>query len=465
MPATYSKPVKIPRWADTGTIVEPPELKKDAGWLFEEIPPSSFENWKENLNGSWWKWVDERLADGASANELIFKNPNDGSTAIKLHSTGGVEIPIGLVVGFSAAPAADQIRVGDADLQLDFNAGTPRLAFDAARNDYLQFTRNAVAASRSLEFAIDNIPRAVLTSIGGGRFTVGDVDLQLSLNSGTPRLVFDAARGDHLQFTRNATDTLRVLNFVINAVDELRLTSAGLAVQNGLFVGSAAGALTDNDIYAQGGINCGGAVDPGSGGGVFTTGLVVGFDAIPVADEIRVGDANFKLTFSPLRLQWDTNDYIQFDRGSSELLFVVNSIAELQITPSLTTSDNPIYIGNAAVADARNPTATEIQTLNRNTLIGSYARISSGGTIVSGYNIASASKTGALFTINHAVSAPALSVNSPIVGWAIEAGTGVMATQQSSGTVTWSAVTRLASTGADRTSAAFSYIRMHGQFD
>jgi len=62
--ATYTKPASVPRWSDTGgNVIEPPEAKKDAGWLFQEIPPSSFENWRTKLNGDWWKWVNERLAD------------------------------------------------------------------------------------------------------------------------------------------------------------------------------------------------------------------------------------------------------------------------------------------------------------------------------------------------------------------------------------------------------------------
>ena len=72
MVATYTKPTKIPRWADTSTnIIEPPELKKDEGWVFEEIPPSAFENWRTNLIGSWAKWLDERLFD-------VFEFPSHG---------------------------------------------------------------------------------------------------------------------------------------------------------------------------------------------------------------------------------------------------------------------------------------------------------------------------------------------------------------------------------------------------
>lgn len=68
--ATFSKPTKIPEWADTGTIVEPSESKKDTGWIFEEVPPFSFFNWHQNLVGQWIKWIDERFFDGTADKDL-----------------------------------------------------------------------------------------------------------------------------------------------------------------------------------------------------------------------------------------------------------------------------------------------------------------------------------------------------------------------------------------------------------
>lgn len=65
MAAVYTKPTKVPRWADvSGTIVEPSSGKKDVGWEFEDAPPFSYENWLVNLTGEWWKWINERFFDG-----------------------------------------------------------------------------------------------------------------------------------------------------------------------------------------------------------------------------------------------------------------------------------------------------------------------------------------------------------------------------------------------------------------
>ena len=70
MAMTYDKPTLIPRWADTGTKAEPDEAKKDTGWIVDERPPAQWENWKSNLIGSWFKWLDERFEDGATKDEL-----------------------------------------------------------------------------------------------------------------------------------------------------------------------------------------------------------------------------------------------------------------------------------------------------------------------------------------------------------------------------------------------------------
>ena len=65
MTATYTKPTKVPRWADTTShITEPTEGKKDLGWVFEDAPPSDVENWRTKLVGNWFKWLDERFNDG-----------------------------------------------------------------------------------------------------------------------------------------------------------------------------------------------------------------------------------------------------------------------------------------------------------------------------------------------------------------------------------------------------------------
>ena len=94
MAATYSKPAKTARWADSGTIVEPAEGKKDTGWIFEEVPPFSWENWYKNLNGQWLKWIDERFFDGGTEDDFLIYHPGEGDKGIEfLSSSIGIFIP------------------------------------------------------------------------------------------------------------------------------------------------------------------------------------------------------------------------------------------------------------------------------------------------------------------------------------------------------------------------------------
>jgi hypothetical protein len=67
----FSKPTKLPEWASSSAnIVEPSAGKKGDGWLTDEIPPSSYENWRVQNNWSWWRWLDEKITEGATNENL-----------------------------------------------------------------------------------------------------------------------------------------------------------------------------------------------------------------------------------------------------------------------------------------------------------------------------------------------------------------------------------------------------------
>lgn len=77
-----SKPTKLPEWASTtANVVEPSEGKKDDGWLVNEIPPSSYENWRAKTNWQWWQWWDEKVDDYIDTEHIEFQFPivADGS--------------------------------------------------------------------------------------------------------------------------------------------------------------------------------------------------------------------------------------------------------------------------------------------------------------------------------------------------------------------------------------------------
>jgi hypothetical protein len=69
----FSKPTDLPEWAADGTnTVEPSEGEKDTGWIVDEIPPSSYENWIQRTNWLWWRWWDEKVSEGTSYEKLNF---------------------------------------------------------------------------------------------------------------------------------------------------------------------------------------------------------------------------------------------------------------------------------------------------------------------------------------------------------------------------------------------------------
>lgn len=126
MAATYSKPTKIPRWADTTAwILEPSSGKKDLGWEFEEAPASNYENWIQKLTGDWFKWIDERFFDGGSEDELDIYTPGAGARRVRVRDAG-VEI-FGSALGFDSSASIPRIYFnglgGGAYLEVDNSTG------------------------------------------------------------------------------------------------------------------------------------------------------------------------------------------------------------------------------------------------------------------------------------------------------------------------------------------------------
>lgn len=91
-----TKPNAVPNWASTSTnVVQPPAAKRDQGWLFQEMPPSSFENWRARTVGEWLSWTDERFADysvlgGTGIAMTDPNNPTDNVFAFVKRQIGSV---------------------------------------------------------------------------------------------------------------------------------------------------------------------------------------------------------------------------------------------------------------------------------------------------------------------------------------------------------------------------------------
>jgi hypothetical protein len=448
--ATYSKPPKIPRWGDSfGNILEPAEAKKDAGWVFEEVPPSAFENWKEQLNGQWWKWTDERWDDGATNDVLESQMPlgidtsenfilEDAAGDPKINFrglagdsylffdesagqfeiwVGGVKqfhanvsgafingdlelgddlvLPGGLVVGYAGTPVDDRIMIGDDNFFL-WGTANPEMRWDD--NDYNWYDRTAnawkwvVATTEEAYLGADGLRvlngvhiGSVTTApfdndlvVDGGinvgfagdpeadRVAVGNASFYMDWNGTDPILNWDA--DDYIWYDRS-NDWFEI---VLGTATEVRVTSSGLEVGNGLHVGSYS-APVDNEISATGAINAGagltgtllnvgtgtvtaglvnvtgdvrttqglrvgsGATNPAAGEGIFSDGLVVGYDAAAGASQVRVGDANFKMDYNSgnPRLYGDSDLWMEFNRAGNYAEFSLASGDTFRIDGSI----------------------------------------------------------------------------------------------------------------------------------
>jgi len=385
--ATYTKPTDIPRWADTsGNVVEPSEAKKDAGWVFEEIPPSSYENWKEKLNGEWWKWIDERFSDGASADELRSLFP---------------------------------LEIQDADFRLELVGSVARVYFDDTNNDWFDFDRTAdqyrmyIGNAAEYTFSddaadwqgndLENVGTldasnvAVTDSVITGGLAVGysgpavddevrvgDANFSLHwASANTTELIFDTS--DRITFERNQGDgSLGKWQWIIDGTIEFDFDRLGMRIQDGLYVGSTTGVPTTNDIRAEGdgffagGVAAGTTTDPGTGDGIFTRGLVVGFDSAPADNgRIEIGDATFYLDWSSTAatLRMDTsggNSGIQYDKSNDRMAFQNLGVEEMRLNANGLAVQNGIYVGSATGV----PTDNDIYAA-QDIIAGNY--VASGG--------------------------------------------------------------------------------------
>ncbi len=77
--AETPEPAKLPRWGDvSGVNTEPPDAKKDIGWV-AEYPPFEFMNWLQNGAYNWFLWLRNfvRLFPGARANSVLTITSNN----------------------------------------------------------------------------------------------------------------------------------------------------------------------------------------------------------------------------------------------------------------------------------------------------------------------------------------------------------------------------------------------------
>lgn len=325
--ATYTKPAKVPRWNDDLTNnVEPPEGKKDIGWVFEEVHPSTYENWRTQLNGDWWKWIDERIIDYDSGDIIGFTKPIavDSSTNFILESD--VFNP---KINFRGIGGDSYIEFNETLTRLSvYTSSAERLAVTGA--GAFVFDDFGVTGGARIGFA--GIPTA------DDRLEIRNTQFYLTAEagSGNPRIYF--AADDYVIYNR-ANDAYE---WRISDATELLLDASGLRIANGLYVGSVGGVPTDNDIYADGDIDA-------AGDGTFGTLTMTGF-SVDGSGNLS-GSGNWYTTGNIGR---DSTDYIAWV-NNDYMRFLVGSIEEMRLGDDGLRVANGIYVGNIlgpAVNDA-----------------------------------------------------------------------------------------------------------------
>ncbi len=196
-----AKPTGIPRWADSGAITEPPEAKKDEGWIFEEAPPSQFENWKANLTGNWIKWLNERLGDGSSENEFDILDPVTGTALLRTVGENELDLfPDGIPIKFKSpiSPATKtQFIIGAS--KIEYDSSNQNLRFGQLDDsDYIE-----VRSDQAL-FWVKGVEAASVLYDGTTRtFRLGTASqyLKFTVDSSKGEIHFDSL--DHISFYRS----------------------------------------------------------------------------------------------------------------------------------------------------------------------------------------------------------------------------------------------------------------------
>lgn len=66
-----TKPTKVAEWASgAGRTLEPAAGEKTTGWQVDDRPPARKMNWLQYIAYTWFNWLNERMFDGASAEDL-----------------------------------------------------------------------------------------------------------------------------------------------------------------------------------------------------------------------------------------------------------------------------------------------------------------------------------------------------------------------------------------------------------
>ena len=175
----------------------------------------------------------------------------------------------GMNIGFDTDPTLNKICLGDGDFSLSYNGVDTMLNFDAG--DALFFTRASDRLELYLASAVEYAWEATVfypftndAAIDLGKIAKRWKDLFLS---GT-------ATAENLSLATGAGKGVKTA-LIPATIDDLDLGNATYRYR---------------DLFLAHGVNAGGTTDPAAGDGIFTNGVVVGYDGAPVGDKVLVGD-------------------------------------------------------------------------------------------------------------------------------------------------------------------------------
>jgi hypothetical protein len=121
-----TRPSLLPRWADTveadpTKVLEPPDGKKDIGWIVEK-PPHQWENWLRLLTYQWIAYF-ERKTDIASRDIDFVVGTGVSSTHAFLQDAIDDAVPGQKILVASSAAVAATINVNQNNLEIIFKPG------------------------------------------------------------------------------------------------------------------------------------------------------------------------------------------------------------------------------------------------------------------------------------------------------------------------------------------------------
>lgn len=338
--SVYDKPAKIPYWAETGTRTEPPEGKKQSGWLLNDIPPSSYENWRAGTVGDWFQWIDERFDDGATNNEL--------------------EININKLLLSNNLDVGGSITIRDDDFRIINSDPFMVIDWDLSDGDYMRYNRG----SDQVDFFFASTNRAQINNdylrhedhfwskrwvrMGDG-ITIGGLSPQTGWEicggNGSMHAIVQAGAG--------------IFNQSWNAYWDgaWRYSTTGNAAMAILWsISGGAGALSDSFVWRLSTAD-GVQGDPitwdeplkirRGGDIVIAHGLGVGHLGDVEDGAVSVGDAFFRMVFDgDPQLFFDGGDALRYVRGSNFYEFVIGAGIQARLASSGLRVRAGLYVGS-----------------------------------------------------------------------------------------------------------------------